>query len=456
MNNLQYMEDYVATGMETMYFQFFQYQYYYVTKGTKENFATSALKQYMDKAAQGGVKEAILLDWRLYCLSCEKVDSLYITDDLVGKTWTYVAPSEEEQLAIVRQLSHDGTSTYRFATKSAFYNFVACCLKEYESHSIFAGVILRDEPTYEYMGAAGDMYRAIKAYDESIEVVQNLFPMYADGRYLVQSTAGKTQERMYTEYLTAWLDATGANYLMFDSYPMQATDINSYHLDGMRIAAELCKERNLDFYLVMQTWASNYNGAPQYRVCTKEDLYWQTNMALGYGVDKFIYYSYFTITPSNSTTGYYYIEEGSFLTHKGEKTDIYYYMTDIMAEMNAFAPVIRGFEYNASATISSGCSAEYFYEQNDGFAAVERVAVGTGDAVLVSEMTDEQGYNLYMVENIIDPSSADDSVNVQVEFGEGYTFVAIYSNGEVTYQKLEAGTYSATLSAGQAVFVLPY
>ncbi len=132
-------------------------------------------------------------------------------------------------------------------------------------------------------------------------------------------------------------------------------------------------------------------------------------------------------------------------------------MTDIMAEMNAFAPVIRGFEYSASATIALNSGADYLYEQNDRFAAVTFVGVASGDAALVCELTDDAGHRLYMIQNILDPSSGGDTtVTVDVDFNSEYGSVIVYDKGQAREQGLSGGRYSGTLSAGQAIFLLPY
>ncbi len=464
MDDPQYMDDYLATGMKTMFFQAIQYQQAFIERGVKEDFATSALKKYMDMAQEAGTEKGLIIDWRLYLLSCEDVDSLYKQDDLVDAEWEYVEPSLDDQLAVVKELKlTDGT--FQFETKSAFYNFVASCLKEYEDHPIFWGVMLRDEPTYKLFNAAGDLFKAIRAYNPEIQVQQNLLPMYGDGNMFFESwDENLTQAELFAEYLNDWLDKTEADYLMFDSYPIRGNGIETYHLKGMKIAADICKERGKEFYLVMQTTAFKINGNLASRQCQKDDLYWQTNMAMGYGVSKVMYYTYFAKAGGNdSTKGEFSIDGAAFMTHHGEKTELYYMMTDIMAEMNAFAPVIRNFKYNASATIKTlplDNPVAYDYEKNDSFEKIKSAKVGKGDIALVSELKDSaRGNYLYMVQNIVDPvggKSYDTTIDVDIEFDSQYNYVAIYYKDTVRYQKLKDHKYSTMLSAGYAEFLMPY
>ncbi len=450
------MNDYAATGMKTMFFQGSQYQYHFVNgTGNKEVFATSPLKSSMDRAKTAGIEKGIIVDWRIYCLSCQTVDCLYKVDDLTSATWQYVALSEDRQKEIANQLTHLGTSTFQFETKSEFYNFIVGCLKEYESHPIFTGVILKDEPTYEFFNASADIYKAIKAYNPDIRVVQNLFPIYADRGYLCEGGYSKTQVECYTSYLTSWLDKTGADYIMFDSYPMDVGSIQRWYLEGMRLAAEICEARNIDLCLIMQTCSIQFNGNLGHRQCTEADLYWQTNVALGYGVDKIIYYSY----APDVEQGLEGIQNGStFINLDGTKTDLYYSMKDIMGEMNDFAPVIRNFDYNASITVGYNVDVDYDYETNDTFETGIKVYVSEGDLVLTTELKDSaKGNYLYMGQNILDPSaSGDTDVNLTFDFGDEYDYAVVFDKGQATCVKLVNGTYFKTLSAGQAIFVMPY
>ncbi len=451
-----YMEYYRATGMKTMFFQAIQYQQTFVESGQKEYFNTSALKVYMDMAAQAGITRGIVLDWRLLLLSSEKVNCLYKTDDLVDKVWTYSAPNSARMKEISMQLALD-TSTFQFETKSEFKNYVVCCLKEYESHSIFAGVMLRDEPTYQHLNASADVHKIIREYNPDITVVQNLFPMYADKSYLCEVTTGKTQEQCYTEYVNAWFDKTGADYFMCDSYPIKNAEIEPWHIKGLRLAAEICEERNADLSVVMQTSAMKFDGELVYRQCEEADLYWQTNMALGFGADKIIYYTYFA--PANSLTSTDGILDGSgFMDFNGQKTELYHSMTNIMTEMNAIAPVITNFKYNASATIGYNVSVDYDFDSNDSFQAVSAVYVQQGDLALVTELYDsEKGNYLYMVQNVIDPAnSGDTTINVDLVVDGSYGLYVIYTNGTPSYRQIKGGTISVELTAGSAVFIMPY
>ena len=82
-----------------------------------------------------------------------------------------------------------------------------------------------------------------------------------------------------------------------------------------------------------------------------------------------------------------------------------------------------------------------------------------GDALLTTELIDEKNnLYMYMIENTVDPSYANDNGNTintfTAEFS-GYDWVAEFDCGELNYVKLNGGKYTKTLSAGYAVYLIP-
>ena len=220
--DLEHFSDYVNCGMKIFFLQQEQYQYNYVRGGAKQDFATSTLKKYMDLAEEAGADRTIIIDWRIYRLSCQKAP-LYAEDDLAGDaTVDYVAPDAATERAVNLELNKD-VPAYTFDKKSELRNYVISCLKEYEAHPVFWAVMLRDEPTWDLFESAKTVFDIIRTYNPEIEVVQNLLPMYGaeDMYHNVSEEGPKTRDVFYTEYINNWLEATGADDIMFDTYPMR-------------------------------------------------------------------------------------------------------------------------------------------------------------------------------------------------------------------------------------------
>jgi hypothetical protein len=177
-------------------------------------------------------------------------------------------------------------------------------------------------------------------------------------------------------------------------------------------------------------------------------------------VESIAYYTYWT-KADNKTDGEYYYDEGSFVTHYGEKTDIYYYMREIMAENQAFASTILSFDYQASAvyTTSGAYGTNHTaLAQKQSFAKLASVYVNT-ESALITELYDSTANRyMYMLQNIIDPTyqTAGTLQTVQIKFNGDYDYAIVWKNGEMRIVRLTNNTYTVKQQSGDAVYVIPF
>ena len=457
--DLEHFQDYVNCGLNIMFLQACEYGYDFIVDNgyikdasavmqfytdKESDYQDSLLKQLLDLAKQAGAEKTLFMDARLYWLSSR-------THSLIGN---------------------------EFQSEKELDTFVSECVKDYSTHDVFWGLLLRDEPTWDMFEASGQVYRSLKRVCEKVQPVQNLLPIYGTGTagsgnlyvesLLKEDGTEKTRKEFYLEYLTNWQAATGADYIMMDTYPFKAIGIQEYHTNGLKYTAEFCKEKNLELWVVAQSASWSNSGGEQAvsnRAQTKEDMYWQLNMLMGFGVNKVMYYTYFRRAGGNSTTGGFYHDNVSFVNSSGEKTELYYFTQDIMAEMQKFAGTILNFRYQGSAVFMKApmnfiCSHAYSEGENDTFTAIKNVSVDVSNMAMVNELYDSERDNyMYMVLNSLDPvntKKGDTSLTVEIEFQDKYEYVAVYYKGEVTYEKLKGHKYSCVLSAGYAKFLLPY
>ena len=118
-----------------------------------EDFNTSLLKKQLDWAEEIGLK-VLIYDARIYILS--KVEGT-----LIGRK--FEAEKDGEIL-----------SKNYFSSFDELVEYVKHCLKDYRKHPAFLGYTLFDEPTYARLDATGEVYRAIKAADKTVEVQSEL------------------------------------------------------------------------------------------------------------------------------------------------------------------------------------------------------------------------------------------------------------------------------------------
>ena len=354
-------------------------------------------------------------------------------------------------------------------------NQIRTWMEPYMDHPAFYGLQLKDEPTYAYMEAIGDVYKAIKTVAPDCYVQCNLYPLneWVKTNYVATPTDDIYAD--YKSYLGAFLDNTGADYILFDSYPMEHTYIASYHLRGLQIAAELCNERDVELYSVAQAGSWNYGETLNRRACTEADMRWQTNVLMGMGVKQIAYFTYQT-KKASSTSGEYFIDGASMVKYDGTTTELYTAVQTIHSEMQMLAPIILGFDYVGAKTYENYVYSVAFSQnefnthmsyldnvtQAENFTSITGVSLSGTTALMIIEMVNADGIKGYMIINISNPGLMDETggttTAVDMTTTANITFdatnLSVWTNG--VHSTASATDYSVTLEAGSAVFVIPY
>ena len=266
----------------------------------------------------------------------------------------------------------------------------------------------------------------------------------------------------YGNYLRAYIDNTGADYIMWDSYPLRGSGVRAEYIRSLQVTAEVCKEKGVTFANTTQAQCEEVPGTGQVKIRALDEdaARWLNNMLLGFGVKQIVYYTYFNKGWSNDS---YYPDGTSFITHYGEKTDMYYFMQKILAENQKFAPTILNFDYVTSNTYSVSPSVYssshlQYCANGEAFKEVENFEINKECALVTELYDDENNQYMYMVQNVVDPEYQGSKAyqTATITFKKGYTYALVYRNGEVTKQKLSSGKLVIKQHAGEAVYVLPY
>ncbi|MBQ8320502.1 MAG: hypothetical protein IJX81_06440 [Clostridia bacterium] len=457
----------------------------YVFGFSSTNFENSKLKSVMDMAEEVGLP-VIVWDSVLHTLSA-KTSSLIVTDGTA-----------------------DGKNT--FASQEALTEYLRGYLASALAHPAFYGVSLKDEPSYTMFTAMGEVYKALKTIDPTMYVNMNLLPYSpglidgsADTEYYCSgeddayvagqaSSTSAAKEACYKAYLQAFYEATGAEILQYDDYPIRESGhiykvengqfvldengkkiplenpvgtpyILTTHLLNLKIVAEFCRDNGLQFNRVLQSCAGSTTGL-LWKKPTENDFYWQAYLSMAMGVEGYSYWSYYPVINEGSYE--HYDETASFVDREGNiNENTYYTLQTLHSIMQKYAKMLSYFEYQ-NMGVYSQYGAEYegsksFIEMVN--STLVNVAVtlselsdeADGAALLVSELYDElhRQYGYWFV-NAEDPVHAD-AVEFEVSFGAGYDFIVVYTDGEYQIYELdEEGKAAFTLECGRAVFVLPY
>ncbi len=360
-----------------------------------------------------------------------------------------------------------------FATEEELDKAVAECVAPYSQEKGFYGIQLFDEPLYDQFPAYGQLMRSIKRVLPGVYVQSNLLPMTAPVKLLVPqekyeqdvatdkiATEQSVQWDIYKKYIGDFQEITQADNIHFDEYPFRREYIISGNtLPNYQIAARMCKERNIDFRVVLQSFAHIWNGSYHNRRMTESDMYWQTNLAMGFGVREYSFYTYMAKPDFKYKDGAFGEMDGAaFINLDGSRTALYEYTKRILAEMKAFSSVAKNYEYCSSHVVTEAgktCKdfdwTKFLYEDEP---SPIPVTIDKGVAFITKQTNG--GDELYMFENL---------GNVRDEFFDGAQPMQLkaylpernkkfYFRGEEINVTPDAdGAYTFALKVGDAVFV---
>lgn len=292
-----------------------------------ETWATSQTKKNMDTAYKAGIDKIIVYDKRIF--DCSEVRGGLIGE---GK---------------------------RFATCAELESFIERCIKDYKNHPAFYGIMLVDEPRWFQIEALAQVVKAIKTVAPEIFIHNNILPFYpGHGSLFLEDYDGTTiddEAVAYRKYVANYLDATGMQYLTYDSYPMRLEPEAGYfirreHLQGLQIAAEEVKKRNIEFYFVCQTQAFYAHDKIVYRAPNEAEMRWQVNCVLAFGIKSIGYFTYWRKQRNSDLE--YFVDGTSFMTQSGEKTPLYFAMQKIHSELKEISDYLLDLKYESSGYYS--------------------------------------------------------------------------------------------------------
>ncbi len=408
-----------------------------------EEFATSKAKMVMDLGLEAGLEKTILTDSRLVTLS--QTEGTLIGE---GK---------------------------KFATQAELDETIRGYMAPYRDHPAFYGVVLADEPRWFHFEAYGEVYKSIKRVCPEAFIQCNLNPIiksttavwYPD--LTEEEAAGLTTNdeirvAKYQKYFEMFLDATGADYIMYDQYPLNETYIYEVYVQGLQAAAEVAKKRGVKFYMTTQTMRMVQNldskNPTRQRFMGASDAYWLNNMLVGFGVKEIAYFTYFT-NPVNSQSSWFY-DNGSFINHDGKKTALYDIMQKIMKEEQKLAPTILNYDYVTSNFYKSATCAYSTIHidqalEGEAFQKVEGLTLDREVALATELYDDEKDLYMYMFQNVTDPINKSAYQEITVDFKDECTHAVLFEKGNRRVVELDAGG-KLTLghNPGHATYVIPF
>lgn len=450
-----------------------------------ETWENSKCKKVFELAYEAGFKKIITRD--------SKINSI------IDSAATVYEPSKADP----NSEDYDPTyvadaSKYTYASVEALNKEIKDILSKYAEMPGFGGMVLMDEPNYKKAVTYGHVYRAaLKAAEEfgikDFYIHANFLPSNASsGNYgyactdqyfddqlnshIEECTTGgyHTYEEMYYNYLASYVEEANLPRISADTYLFRGYGMCTGFYPSLQVIRQVATDYNVELSYCLQSYHGYSGSSEAFARCDKSMMYLEMNSLLGFGASNFAYYTYMPHTETSST-GAKDMADGSFLNRKGEKNQVWYYGQQIMSELQQFAPVILSYDFKGAKMYTNtttlygldGYMMSYAEEKTGtmmqwdngySFNLLKNLKLDN-DIALVTELKDKKNdLYMYMVQNIIDPrngTAGRTDMNVEVDFGTEYTYVAEFDCGNLRYVPLENGVYKNALSAGYAVYLVP-
>ena len=396
----------------------------------------SETKMAMERAIEAGLKKVILVDVRIFELSL-------IEGGLIG-------------------------ADKKFATEAELDDFIRNCIKDYRHQEGFYGLQLRDEPFHPFLKSVGQLYQSIRRVDSSIFVHCNLNPLITPSLAFQICPPGKNMIEAYENYLSMFLEETGTDHIMMDTYPFfkspDKANIGRYYFSGLECVARVCKKYGVEMHIVMQSFAMDVRNKHYHLLPNEREMQYQKNVLMSFGVKQYSYFTYWT-KQMNRSNGEMFIDGKALMTRQGEKTKTWYHVQKINKELTELAPLLWDFTYcsNAFFIKTPFCTTPTFLETVRGGELSQVTDVKTDkEIVLVTEQYDKKkNQYMYCAVNVTDTKRYPKKYKKEKQltvltFDKKYNVADVYQNGKWKTVSLEDNKLEVSLYSGDGVIILPY
>jgi hypothetical protein len=186
-------------------------------------------------------------------------------------------------------------------------------LDDYRAHPALAGLNLYDEPNSRLFGILAYAKRELRRLAPQELLYVNVWPSYAAPRALGARTYGK--------YLNRYLSAVSPPLLSFDHYPLLSKGITSDYFYNWAVIRNVSRRFGVPSRGFIQSvgFDGRKVGLSRRRKPTKNELFWQINVALAYGAKGLQYFTYWNPVDPQIRFG------NALINSEGDQTDLYGY-----------------------------------------------------------------------------------------------------------------------------------
>ena len=188
-------------------------------------------------------------------------------------------------------------------------------VEDYAEFDNINGWYLIDEPSAAKFTILGKITAAFKKYDPDRNVYINLFPNYASSAQL--------GAKSYEKYLEMFIEKVDPSYLSYDYYEFMKTKTRKGFFSNMEPVRKFGQKYGRDqMCIILLTEHLSYADV------TYEQIRWQANMCLAYGMRGISYFTYW-LDDSLLSQGW----TNSCVNNRGEKYQHYYDVQKVNADI---------------------------------------------------------------------------------------------------------------------------
>lgn len=341
-----------------------------------------------------------------------------------------------------------GDVEYSAAALQTIYN-------DLSKYSNFRGWFMGDEPTISQLSTYTTVTNALKSLNSNLDFFTSCLPTYTNESNLSLDNSLSLNEK-YSNYANAFGKLFGD--FTYDFYPFKHSykTIGSYKYnekDYMRddwfrnltLAASNAKGA-YKTGITVQSYSDDASKKDYYRAVTEADVSFQVYSALAYGMKSINYFTYGEHWDSG-------VGATSSMIYNGQKTDVYYAVQSVNNEIKAFDHVLLDFNWQGTVGISK-TNKNGIMNYVEAYNAKRISGYSASDDAIIGCLKDSKGYDGFMLVNATDPSlNVTETISVTFKNAD---HAKVYVDGVESVVELNNGTYDATLTPGQGIFVVPY
>lgn len=320
----------------------------------------------------------------------------------------------------------------------------------------FRGFMLGDEPALSQSGQFLTITGVLRQIAPGCDLMTSCHPLYAPDSSVFGGSSSLSLAENYANYVKTYGSYMG-DYT-YDFYPFREktswswssfsnvteTKLRSEWYQNLELAATGANG-NYTTGLTVQAYAEDANSKDRYRELSQADILFQVYNGLAYGMKTINYFTYTNHWALPDTT--------QCMVMDGVKQQLYYDVQAVNAEIKKFDHVMLKFNWQGTIGIS-GDNEDGIMNYVGNYTSSRIASSSATNDAIIGCLKDRNAYDGFMLVNATDPIDGKSST-VTVKFNDA-DHAKVYVNGVESIVELTDGTYTATLKAGQGVFVIPY